>query len=107
MMHATVRSHFLALAVLVTAASLIACARQARITITPDIVRLAAGSRATVTISGEQTCEEEPCRDTTGREFDFILQGLPDGVTYTVDTRLRSPRTPGLVQVILEVQANV
>ena len=75
--------------------------------IDPERLVVQAGTRATVTVTSNIFCLEDSCIDTTGRVFEFVVQNLPSGITYTVDTSLRSPSTPGLVRIAFDVAGDV
>lgn len=75
---------------------------QFRIIATPRHVGVLAGESAEVLIVAEQEeCEpaDLPCVDVTGRVLEYVLEGVPTGVGYSIDTSLRSPSTPGVVRV--------
>ncbi|MGH9893923.1 MAG: RCC1 domain-containing protein, partial [bacterium] len=39
--------------------------------------------------------------------FDYVLQQVPAGITYRIDTSLQSPATPGVVRITFDVGATV
>jgi alpha-tubulin suppressor-like RCC1 family protein len=99
------------LAALVVAAALLAGCAYPVVFVRPDpyIVVLLPGDRVTVTVTTDppdcapsDTHPDQPCVDVTGQVFDYVLQGIPAGVTTSVDTALQSPSTPGVVRITFE-----
>jgi alpha-tubulin suppressor-like RCC1 family protein len=82
-----------------------------QIVATPSTLVVFPGQESTVAIaSREPVCNPEdplPCPDITGRVFTYILQNLPHGISYTIDTSLQSPSTPGLVRITFNTSQDV
>ena len=69
-----------------------------------------AGDSARMTVTAEPLeLQDFPCDtpgglcvDVTGQVFDYVVQGLPAGVSHSIDTTLRSPGTPGVVRITFD-----
>lgn len=74
----------------------------------PRNVTLLPGGHATLTVNAGPVCEdpESPCPDLDGRLLDYEVRNLPSGVTYSVDTTLRTPTLPGLARIRIDVAAD-
>jgi len=81
---------------------------QVRLDVDPNELAILAGDSATVMIVARPVpldLQDPPCDtpglcvDTTGQVFDYVVRGLPTGVSHDVDTSLRSPSTPGVVRI--------
>ncbi|MGH7753722.1 MAG: RCC1 domain-containing protein, partial [Gemmatimonadales bacterium] len=72
----------------------------------PNDLVLVQGDNGTVIVTTTEDPSCEPvCVDTSGQVFDFVVQNLPEGVTHSIDTRLQSPGTPGVVRITFEAGA--
>jgi alpha-tubulin suppressor-like RCC1 family protein len=77
----------------------------------PNELSMLPGGSGTVTVTTTpprcRADEPLPCVDVSGRVFDYVVQNLPPGITYTIDTTLQSPSTPGVVRITFHVAAHV
>jgi alpha-tubulin suppressor-like RCC1 family protein len=44
------------------------------------------------------------CLDISGRTFDYVVSGVPDGVSHSIDRSLQSADTPGIARITFDVQ---
>jgi alpha-tubulin suppressor-like RCC1 family protein len=80
------------------------------VSIFPGSITLLASQQASVVLktAGVACAPNTPvfCVDVRGRVFEYSLQNVPAGVSYTLDTTLRTPDTPGLVRVTFSAAAD-
>ena len=88
---------------------------QFTLAIDPRDLAVLPGDTARVTVTADPMpldLQEPPCDspgfcvDVIGQVFDYVVQGLPTGVSYDVDASLRSPSTPGVVRISFHASAS-
>jgi alpha-tubulin suppressor-like RCC1 family protein len=83
------------------------------VAVLPGRLTLLQGESGTVTVfTHPPSCvrhEEEPepiaCQDVSGRVFDYVVEGVPPGVGYHIDTSLASVATPGVARITFDADA--
>src|SRR5262245_19444429 len=70
-------------------------------------VTLVPGGHSTITLMTQvfACAPDRDCLDLSGLVFDYVLNDLPQGVTYTVDRSLQTVYTPGVVRITFEAIA--
>lgn len=89
------------------------CSRPpASIETAPNVLTLLPGDSGTVGVDTTiNPCQEDQqwCADwdLNGQVFTYVLEHLPAGVSYDIDTSLQSPSTPGVARITLKADQTV
>src|SRR5688572_21484258 len=107
--HCSIPPRARGIALLLATVAVVGCASSAEVVVRPNRVTIVAGSQATVMVQAHPYCETGTpvCLDTEGQVLEYVVQNLPSGVTYSVDTSLQSPSTPSPATITFAAAADI